>query len=196
MYNPAKSRPKSANYSTHPELESTNHTNFNGTQTTYFNVDKKHTHPYFNKTRVGSARKIVVRNGVPLAITFDIRNRKGNRLNNYKYTLKKLPENHTIYQRDYCSKKYDMHCGMDNKPLVPYDPNSYRNLLPIDNGFRSMNNKSFFDLGSNSLINRKQWTSTYRDCFRKPIVTYQPNSGIRADTAKLTHYKLNNIEYA
>ena len=85
MYNPAKSRPKSANFSSHPDLENTNQTNFNGTHTTYFNVDKKNTHPYFKKCRVGSARKIIVRNGVPLAITYDIRNRKGNRLDNYPF---------------------------------------------------------------------------------------------------------------
>ena len=58
-----------------------------------------------------------------------------------------------------------------------------------------MNHKTNFDFGSRSLINRKQFISTYRDSYQKPIRSFQPNQGINSDTAKRIHYKFTNIEY-
>ena len=35
-----------------------------------------------------------------------------------------------------------MHLGMDNKPLSRYDPNSYRNRLPLEDNKMPPNNTS------------------------------------------------------
>ena len=71
------------------------------TQSTYFTQDKKHTAPFFKQTKVGSCNKVVIRNGVPIAICYPIRNRKGQALNNYKNIPGWKPEERTIYQKDY-----------------------------------------------------------------------------------------------
>ena len=89
------------------------------TQSTYFTQDKKHTAPFFKQTNVGSCNKVVIRNGVPIAICYPIRNRKGQALNNYKNIPGWKPEERTIYQKDY-KPKPDMHAGMKAKPLIPY----------------------------------------------------------------------------
>ena len=167
----------------------------NETKTKYFIQDKKNTDQYYKKARVGSARKIIVRNGIPKAICYDIRNNRGQKLNHYKYTMTKKKENKTIYQKDYCSPYISMHVGMDKKPLLPYDPNCFRSRLNEDLDFKIMHNKSNIDLGSSNLINRKQFTSTYRDSFQKPFRSFQSNQGINSDLFKRVHYKFQNIEY-
>ena len=63
------------------------------TQSTYFTQDKKHTAPFFKQTKVGSCNKVVIRNGVPIAICYPIWNRKGQALNNYKNIPGRKPEN-------------------------------------------------------------------------------------------------------
>ena len=186
-----RTRPQSAGFHSQnrPQIED----NINGTQTSYFTRDKKNTDPYYRKARVGSAKKVIVRNGVPMAICYDIRNHRGQKLNHYKYTITKQKENKSIYQKDYCSPYINMHVGMDKIPLVPYTMNSFR--LPEDLDFKQMNHKTNFDFGSRSLINRKQFISTYRDSYQKPIRSFQPNQGINSDNAKRIHYKFTNIEY-
>ncbi len=167
----------------------------NENQTKYFIQDKKNTNIYYRKARVGSARKIIIKNGIPKAICYDIRNRRGQKLNHYKYTIRKNKENKTIYQKDYCSPYISMHVGMDKKPLLPYDPNCFRSRLNEDLDFKIIHNKSNIDLGCSNLINRKQFTSNYRDSFQKPFRSFQSNQGINSDVVKRVHYKLNNIEY-
>ena len=186
-----RTRPQSAGFNNQnrPQIDE----NINGTQTSYFTRDKKNTDPYYRKARVGSAKKVIVRNGVPMAVCYDIRNHRGQKLNHYKYTITKQKENKSIYQKDYCSPYINMHVGMDKIPLVPYTMNSFR--LPEDLDFKQMNHKTNFDFGSRSLINRKQFISTYRDSYQKPIRSFQPNQGINSDTAKRIHYKFTNIEY-
>ena len=164
------------------------------TQSTYFTQDKKHTAPFFKQTKVGLCNKVVIRNGVPIAICYPIRNRKGQALNNYKNIPGWKPEERTIYQKDY-KPKPDMHAGMKAKPLIPYQPNSYRNLLPIDNSFTVCKNTSKFDIGSNKLVNRKQWVSTAQGSYRRPKSSYISNPGILSDMAKRAHYQLESIEY-
>lgn len=40
-----------------------------------------------------------------------------------------------------------MHAGMKSKPLVPYNPNSYRNRLPIPDAKKPPTNASSVELG-------------------------------------------------
>ena len=202
MYN-NRYRPLSAsstNFYKRPSLTKTNnlkksYNNFGKKTSTFFIQEKETGDPYFRKTRVGSCRKVVVKNGIPFALTFRVKNPRGEPLNHYKYTCRSLPKNSTTYQDDYCSKKVDYHLGMENKPLVKYNPNHPRSKLPEDLEFKTFRNISLFDIGNEGLINRKQWISTYKDSYR-PISVYRiSNQGILSDLAKRTHYKFSNIEY-
>ena len=165
---------------------------------TLFKVERERGDDYFKNAKVGSCKRVVVINGNPLAIAFDIRNKRGEPLNNYKYTLKCLPKLRTTYEEDYGCNKQVCHLGMDNKPLVPFKVNHPRNLLEdkaiTKTIYASM---STFNIGDNRLINRKQWIPTYRDYF-KPFKknAFSTNSGINANNTKRIHYKLHNIEYA
>ena len=168
---------------------------FGRTGSTFFIQEKETGDPFFRKTRVGSCRKVVVRNGIPFALPFRIKNPRGEPLTHYRYTRKQLPKNSSTYQIDYCSKKINYHLGMKNKPLVRYNPNHPRNMLSEDFSNRIFRNTSMIELGNEGLINRKQWISTYKDSY-KPIPYYRiSNQGILSDMAKRTHYKLRNIEY-
>ena len=162
---------------------------------TFFIQEKESGDPYFRTTRVGSCRKIIVKNGMPFALTFKVKNRRGEPMNHYKYTLKKPPRNPSTYQVDYCKIKSDCHLGMDNKPLIPYDATHKRSQLPEDLKFKVFRNMSKFDIGNDGLVNRKQWVSTYADSYQ-PIKTYYiSNPGITSDLDKRAHYKFKNIEY-
>ena len=162
---------------------------------TFFIQEKETGEPYFRTTRVGSCRKIIVKNGIPFALTYKVKNPRGEPMNHYKYTLKKPPRNPSTYQVDYCKIKNDCHLGMDNKPLIPYDATHKRSQLPEDLKFKVFRNMSKFDIGNEGLVNRKQWVSTYADSYQ-PIKTYYiSNPGIVSDMNKRTHYKFKNIEY-
>ena len=163
---------------------------------TFFIQEKDKGDKYFRSTRVGSCRKIVVRNGIPIALTFKVKNPRGEPMTHFNYTLKQLPKNHSSYFIDYCTKKRQNHLGMDKKPLVPYNPNHTRSQLPNDISFRVIRNYSVFEIGNEGLVNRKQWLSTYKDSYRPSSVKRISNPGILSDLAKRNHYKLNNIEYA
>ena len=162
---------------------------------TFFIQEKETVDPYFRTTRVGSCRKIIVKNGIPFALTYKVKNPRGEPMNHYKYTLKKPPRNPSTYQVDYCKIKNDCHLGMDNKPLIPYDATHKRSQLPEDLKFKVFRNMSKFDIGNEGLVNRKQWVSTYADSYQ-PIKTYYiSNPGIVSDMNKRTHYRFKNIEY-
>ena len=176
-----------------------NNNNFNSTNPnfhrTFFIQEKEKGDPYFRKTRVGSCRRVVVRNGIPFALTFKVKNPRGEPMTHYKYTLKQKPKNPTTYQVDYCMSKYDCHLGMKNKPLVPYSATHKRSQLPDDLKFKVFKNISDFDIGNEGLINRKQWVSTYTDSYQPIKIYHISNPGITSDKAKRSHYKFNNIEY-
>jgi hypothetical protein len=82
---------------------------------------------------------------------------------------------------------------MGKKPLVPYHPDSQRSKLPL-NGIVSgaSANRSYLELGNSSMVNRKQWNTTYRDSYLYPRIVPISNSGICADMAKASHMRLNN----
>ena len=162
---------------------------------TFFIQEKEKGDPYFKSTRVGSCRKIVIKNGIPFAMTFKVKNPRGEPMTHYRYTLKEKPKRPTTYQIDYCISKKECHLGMKNKPLVPYSANHKRSQLPDDLKFKVFKNISDFDIGNEGLINRKQWISTYKDSYQSPKISYISNPGINSDIAKRKHYQFNNIEY-
>ena len=194
-----RSRPQTGFSSKNRPYLGPNNNNFNQSQPnfrrTFFIQEKEKGDPYFKSTRVGSCRRVVVRNGIPFALTFRVKNPRGEPMNHYKYTLKQRPKNPSTYQVDYCSRKEDYHLGMDNKPLVPYSANHKRSQLPEDLKFKVFKNISDFDIGNEGLINRKQWISTYKNSYRHIKIYHISNPGITSDMAKRSHYKFNNIEY-
>ena len=162
---------------------------------TFFIQEKEKGEPYFRSTRVGSCRRVVVKNGIPFALTFKVKNPRGEPMTHYRYTLKQKPKNPSTYQVDYCMEKNDCHLGMNKKPLVPYSATHKRSKLPDDLKFKVFKNISDFDIGNEGLINRKQWVSTYTDSYQPIKINYISNPGIQSDMAKRKHYKFNNIEY-
>ena len=160
---------------------------------TFFQTHQEKGYPYFATSRVGSCNYVKVKNGQCLAIPFFIINRRGRSLNHFKTVPEKLYISKSTYMSDYISK-LDMHCGMKKKPLIPYSMNSSRSQLPINgiiNG--AAVNRSNLELGDSRLINRKQWKTTYRDFFRKPIYIPVSNMGIAANMAKAAHSKLSSL---
>ena len=188
-------RPKTAGINK-PHTKYFSNTPKNGFQKTFFIQEKDKGDEYFRSTRVGSCRKVVVKNGLPFALTFKVKNPRGEPMTHFNYTLKQFPKNPTSYFIDYCTKREENHLGMAKKPLVPYNPNHTRSQLPIDTRFRVIRNLSAFDIGNDGFVNRKQWLSTYKDSYRPITVKRISNPGILSDMAKRTHYKLNNIEYS
>lgn len=193
-----KTRPKTAGtrIKNRPALnlntDDIGNTNF---RQTFFIQEKEKGDPYFRNTRVGSCRKVVVKNEVPFAKTFRITNPRGEKQCHFKYTLKQRKVPYTTYQTDYCVKRPASHCGDRKKPLVPYHPNHPRNMIPPDLDFLTYGNKSKFDVGSPSLINRKQYLSTYMDSYKPHKVYRISNPGIVSDIFKRSHYRFSNIEY-
>ena len=180
-----KYRPRSAtvNLKNNSFFSNTQKNLNNNFHKTFFTLEKDKGDKYFRSTRVGSCRRVVVKNP------------RGEPMTHFNYTLKELPKNPTSYFIDYCTKKEENHLGMKKKPLVPYNPNHTRSKLPEDISFRALRNISAFDIGKEGLINRKQWISTYKDSFKPINIKRISNPGILSDMAKRTHYKLNNIEY-
>ena len=172
-----------------------NHFSNNTFMKKYFLPEKNKGDEYFLDTKVDSCRKILINNGLPRAISFKIRNSRGEPLMNYNHTYKKLPQITSTYFYHYCAPKTVNHVGMLKKPLVPYDPNHTRNQLIEEFGIRMKRNFSLVSIGDNRLINRKQWISTYRDSFKKFRIKRVSNPGILSDLAKRRHYKFNNIEF-
>ena len=182
-----------------PYIGPNNNNNFNSPQTnfhkTFFIQEKEKGEPYFRSTRVGSCRRVVVKNGIPFALTFKVKNPRGEPMTHYRYTLKQKPKNPSTYQVDYCMEKNDCHLGMNKKPLVPYSATHKRSKLPDDLKFKVFKNISDFDIGNEGLINRKQWVSTYTDSYQPIKIFHISNPCIQSDIAKRKHYKFNNIEY-
>jgi hypothetical protein len=160
---------------------------------TFFQTHKEFGDPFFKTTRVNSCSHVLVKNGRCLAIPFGVTNRRKRHLNHFKTVPEKLSTNKTIYMTDYVPVS-NLHCGMGlKKPLVPFSPDSARNLLPL-NGIVSgaAANRSYLDLGNQNIINKKQFSTTYRDSFLYPRIVPISNSGICADMAKASHMRLNS----
>ena len=161
--------------------------------TKFFIPDHDHTNPYFKNVRVNSCSKILVKNGQSLAIPYKIVNSKGKRLNHFLHYPQNVKNNFkSSYQQDY-SLKRSMHVGMGRKPLVPYDPLSYRNRLPIDDFVINQQRKNEFVLGKPDMINRKRWVSTSKDSYKKPKELPISNGGIISDITKRVQRRLESI---
>lgn len=115
-------------------------------QSIYFNTAKEKTNQFFKDTKVGSCSHVLIKNGVSLAVPYQIKNQKGKPLNNYKNIPLKSTEKKTIYKSDFDMHNY-MHAGMQAKPLSNYDPNSYRSRLATGGIIMPHKNKSIIEIG-------------------------------------------------
>ena len=115
-------------------------------QSSIFNTSKNKTDEFFKQTKVGSCSHIIVKNGQSIAVPFKVTNSKGKQLNDFKNFQDKSSEMQSVYTKDYTVKPF-MHAGMVKKPLVPYDPTSYRNRLPTSGIVMAPKNKSIVEIG-------------------------------------------------
>ena len=115
-------------------------------QSILFNSSKEKTNDFFKESKVGSCSHVFVKNGVALARPFVIKNQKDKPLNNYKNCPQRSSELKSVYRCDY-DVHYDMHAGMNYKPLSKYDPNSYRNRLATGGIVMPHKNMSLVEIG-------------------------------------------------
>ncbi len=155
----------------------------------FFKPDKSQTQDFFKTTRVDSCSHIIEDKNRCIAVPFKIINSKGRPLSAYKYTQPKSTQQKSIYGKDFTIKPF-MHVGMNKKPLLPYDPNSFRSRLPTKDFFMPHSNLSRINIGNQTAVNTKQWLSTAKDSYQWPVKTPISNSGILSDIAKKSHTKL------
>ena len=77
---------------------------------------------------------------------FSFTNQNGKTLNNYKNYPQKSSEVKSIYRSDF-DVHYDMHAGMNYKPLAKYDPSSYRSRLATGGIVMPHKNMSIVEIG-------------------------------------------------
>lgn len=165
---------------------------------TLFKSLKDKTHPFFKNSVINSCQFITMKNGNPLAISYNtkptlkINKSPGNRNYNNAYSPQKTSIIKTTYQNDYNIKSIS-HVGMKKKPLEIYNPNAYRSRLPIADYHPTYKNKSSIEIGDLKDIFRKQWVSTYKDTYDTPEYVPISNTGILAEISKRKHRKIADI---
>jgi len=152
--------------------------------------DKEKTNEFFKDSKIGSCSHVLVKNGNSVAVPFKVTNTKGRGLMSFKIQPSLSSEVQSIYRKDY-SVHSDMHVGMTKKPLVPYNPTSYRNRLPTSTVIMPHKNKSVVEIGDRGTVNRKQWTSSAMDNYKNPKILPISNTGIISDMTIRAHKKIN-----
>jgi hypothetical protein len=123
-----------------------NNTNSPMKDSKYFKIEKTKTDPFFKATKVDSCSHVLVKNGQSLAVPFNITNEKGYPMLHYTFAESKSSETKSVYRKDFTPKPF-MHAGMVKKPLVKYNPDSYRNRLPVGGVIMPLKNKSIIEIG-------------------------------------------------
>ncbi len=67
-------------------------------ETRLFKTDKAGTNEFFKNSRVGSCSKVIVKNGVSIALPFQITNESGTKLNSFKNTENLSSETKSVYR--------------------------------------------------------------------------------------------------
>lgn len=117
------------------------------------------------KPRIKSAKKIIIKFGIPKAICYQLENRN---LNHKK--IKKInKKNKTIYQNDY-SSPYTETLEINNMFSNISSQNTFRNTLLNYNKIKQKNYKTNFDLKEQNYQN--QYLSTYAESYQEPIFYY------------------------
>ncbi|OMJ92597.1 hypothetical protein SteCoe_4607 [Stentor coeruleus] len=139
---------------------------------------------FFQSTRVDSCQYVATKNGQTVAVSFPVTKtgyKAPNSWTNQKRSSETISHSGATYR-----VHTDMHAGMPNKPLVPYNPNSYRSRLPSADYVAPYRNASQFEIGDRTACSAKTVfrTSNQALLVSKNILEGLTNQGIIAEKTK------------
>lgn len=139
---------------------------------------------FFQSTRVDSCQYVVNKNGQTLAVSFPVTKtgyKAPNSWANQKRSSEKQSHAGTTYR-----VHIDMHAGMAKKPLVPYNPDSYRSRLPSADFVAPYRNASQFEIGDRTAASAKTVFRTTNQSLltSKNILEGLTNQGIISEKTK------------
>ena len=84
-----------------------------------------------------------------------------------------------------------MHAGMEKKPLVPYNPTSYRNRLPEPTVVMPYKNSNQIIIGDRTNAHKRRYVSNSMNHYAVPSLTDAvSNPGILAERTKWIHKQM------
>lgn len=125
------------------------------------------THQDFKNTKITSCSYIVYQNGVPMAIPAYQKPKK----EFYDHQMK-LDCVKSLTQDNYGLKKQSK-VGDKHKPLEKYNPNSFRNRLPIPDAKIPKKNDSSIKFGPDSTATKKGTKKVLQTTNRNMVATFQ-----------------------
>ncbi|OMJ68238.1 hypothetical protein SteCoe_34384 [Stentor coeruleus] len=147
---------------------------------------------FFQSTRVDSCQYVATKNGQTVAVSFPVTKtgyKAPNSWANQKRSSETISHSGATYR-----VHTDMHAGMPTKPLVPYNPNSYRSRLPSADYVAPYRNASQFEIGDRTACSAKTVfrTSNQSLLVSKNILEGLTNQGIIAEKTKW--HKLRTLD--
>lgn len=139
---------------------------------------------FFQTTRVDSCQHVMSKNGQTVAVSFPVKKtgyKAPNSWVNQKRSSETMSHSGATYQ-----VHSNMHTGMPSKPLVPYNPNSYRNRLPSVDFVAPYRNASQFEIGNRTECSAQSVFKTTNQALlvNKNILDGLTNQGIIAEKTK------------
>ena len=122
--------------------------------------------PFFRNTRVSSCQFVQTTKGVPVAVAFP-QVKTGYKAPNSWVNQRRSAEVTSHNSRTYKPIPY-MHTGMQKKPLMPYDPLSYRSRLPTADFVIPYQNSSQVEIGDRSSSLKDHFRTTYSSYMSAP----------------------------
>ena len=143
--------------------------------------------PFFRDTKVLTCSKVVVKNGEAVAVAFP-QKKTGYKSPGSYGNMGKSSERSSVSHAAHKETPI-MHAGMAKKPLVKYDPSSYRNRLPQPTVVMPYKNSSQVVIGDRESAQKKQYISTNKNHFpAHHLGETVSNPGIMAEKTKRTHH--------
>jgi hypothetical protein len=139
---------------------------------------------FFQSTRVDSCQYVSTKNGQTVAVSYPV-TKTGYKAPNSWVNQKRSSE--TVSHSGATYKVHSiMHTGMDRKPLVPYNPDSYRNRLPSADYVAPYRNASQFEIGDRTACSAKSVFKTTNQALltSKNILEGLTNQGIISEKTK------------
>jgi hypothetical protein len=139
---------------------------------------------FFKSTRVESCQFVSVKNGQTLAVSFPVTK------TGYKHPNSWVNQKRSSETVSHTGATYrvhsDMHAGMSKKPLVPYNPHSYRSRLPTAEYVAPYRNASQFEIGDRTALSSKSVFRTTNQALltSKNILEGITNQGIISEKTK------------
>ena len=135
--------------------------------------------PFFRTTKVDSCQFVKTYNGVPFAVAYP------QKKTGYKAPNSWVNQRRSSETASHNAKTYKpvpaMHAGMRTKPLVPYDPFSYRSRLPTADFIIPYQNSSQVEIGDRSAPLKNHFKTTTGSYMAAPdLQDYTSNQGIVA----------------